>query len=737
MDTIKKILFIQPLKIKPPIFPLAYDYIYHPLNGIEMKLIDLSIDEEKTLYDELKNYSPDIVLWTIKAVDDAIYHSRRLYIKEIKEVFEKVKKIIKDDCKMVIGGSGFSIMPERILEEIKADVGIAGDVDGIFEDKNILKEIGMNVENSETKDEKNILSEIKVITKDNYKLIIRDIAENNYEKIKRYRNEEINKLYFQRGGIIPIETKRGCSLNCSFCVEPLIEGNKVKCRPPERVVEEINNLLNNGIYFYFFTDSEFNLPRNHAENICQTIIKEGLNKKIMWTAYLKPIDFDKDFALLLKEAGCWGIILGVESLSEIMLQQYNEKYSVNDIINACKICDEIGLRYSLSLLFGGPGENETTIEETFKNMKRIRPSPIANIMCGVRIYPNTPLYKQAKEEGLIQDSSDLLEPIFYDEQKLEKEILPLVMKMASENPCCHMPGKEGLVISSEELKNWYEKGNKGPYWAFWEVRDKVKREIENYFIENKVIFVRLVYCTEENIYLSKDIFFLDEDVKGKIKKIDENLLSERKKSNIVIWLDIFDKITVSNFNLAVKKEKEPLKIIENETLSIELNERLELYYNILESYYDQFKKNKEGQQKIEHIVIPVTFEREKVSTIVLFVNILKETTKDDVQYLLGFNRNIISYFRSEYEEYFYKKIIHHALRSAVAAIMARNMSHNIQSHAASYAISELEESRSRIYPPKEILPLINLLSYVKARSDFIAEVSTFWSEMPWLEKLTF
>jgi hypothetical protein len=80
----------------------------------------------------------------------------------------------------------------------------------------------------------------------------------------------------------------------------------------------------------------------------------------------------------------------------------------------------------------------------------------------------------------------------------------------------------------------------------------------------------------------------------------------------------------------------------------------------------------------------------------------------------------------------------YALRSAVAAIMARNMSHNPGSHGLAYLIAEIEEKirSGQALSVEEAKDLKNFLEYAKARMDFVAEVTTYWREVPWLEQLT-
>jgi oxygen-independent coproporphyrinogen-3 oxidase len=90
---------------------------------------------------------------------------------------------------------------------------------------------------------------------------------------------------------------------------------------------------------------------------------------------------------------------------------------------------------------------------------------------------------------------------------------------------------------------------------------------------------------------------------------------------------------------------------------------------------------------------------------------------------------IISKFQERIKSYVkHQESIEHALRSAVAAIMARNMSHNPGSHGLAHLIG------GTLSPSDQEVKAF--LEYIKSRMDFLAEVTTYWREMPWLQQLT-
>ena len=56
-----------------------------------------------------------------------------------------------------------------------------------------------------------------------------------------------NRKYEQTGAMVGIETKRGCAEACIFCADPVAKGRKARVRPPALVVQELQELAEQGI----------------------------------------------------------------------------------------------------------------------------------------------------------------------------------------------------------------------------------------------------------------------------------------------------------------------------------------------------------------------------------------------------------------------------------------------------------------------------------------------------------
>ena len=93
--------------------------------------------------------------------------------------------------------------------------------------------------------------------------------------------------YVRRGGFVGVQTKRGCPFQCIYCVYPQLEGRRYRLRSPEAVVEEIENVaVRSKVRHFFFVDSVFNDPREHALAICRELGRRRL--PVRWSAYLQP-----------------------------------------------------------------------------------------------------------------------------------------------------------------------------------------------------------------------------------------------------------------------------------------------------------------------------------------------------------------------------------------------------------------------------------------------------------------
>jgi radical SAM superfamily enzyme YgiQ (UPF0313 family) len=153
-----------------------------------------------------------------------------------------------------------------------------------------------------------------------------------------------------------------------------------------------------------------------------------------------------------------------------MLENYRKSFTQEDIVQASKICSKLMVNHCHYLLFGGPGEDEETIEESFHLMDQIDPTAII-AMLGIRIYPGTALEEISISQGVIHPGSNLIFPHFYISPKLGGRLSEIVQEKALARKRWIVPGLEINITKNliEQIRRFRIRG------PLWELVGRMKR----------------------------------------------------------------------------------------------------------------------------------------------------------------------------------------------------------------------------------------------------------------------
>lgn len=464
-----RVLLVNPNEMKPPVTPIGLDYIASALEqaGFAVDLIDLcfasSYQEELDVY--FRGYDPLAVGVTVRNTDDCYYLSQAFILPRIKEIVDYIKG--KTRRPIVLGGVGFSVMPEPIVAYVGVELGIWGDGERALP-----------------------TLVTKLVAGDDYFAIPGLI----FRKDEEYRSNppELPELldlplprrktvdsprYFREGGMGSVETKRGCEQKCIYCADPLAKGRRYRLRPPPIVADEIEGLFAQGVDNLHLCDSEFNLPYEHAVGVCEEIIKRGLGERLSWYAYLSPVPFTEELARLMVQAGCRGINFGVDHADDRILKILGRPFDAAAIKATAAICQRLAIPFMYDLLLGGPGEDKESLTTAISSMKEINPSRVG-ISAGVRIYPGTPLAEIALEDiqkgnesvrGVI--NPDFFSPVFYVSNALGDEFYPFIASLVNGDERFFFGGGEETEANYNYNANivLMEAIKKGYRGAFWDI----------------------------------------------------------------------------------------------------------------------------------------------------------------------------------------------------------------------------------------------------------------------------
>jgi len=472
----QRVLLINPNEMKPAVAPIGLDYVASSLElaGFKVDLIDLcfstSFHEALDVY--FQGHDPLAIGVTVRNTDDCYYLSQAFILPRIKEIIAYIKE--KTARPIILGGVGFSVMPEPILAYLGADWGIWGDGE---------RALPAFVKRMAAGEEPFDIPGLIYRKNGRYYCNPPELAE--LLDLPLARREAVdNPRYLREGGMGGVETKRGCEQRCIYCADPLAKGRRYRLRPPSIVADEMESLLAQGVDHLHLCDSEFNLPYKHAVAVCEEIIRRGLGERLAWYAYLSPVPFTEALALLMVKAGCRGINFGVDHAADRILKKLGRSFTAQNLRETAAICQRLKIPFMYDLLLGGPGEDKESLAIAISFMKEIKPSRVG-IAAGIRIYPGTRLAEIAladieKGNAHVRGSinPDFFAPVFYVSSAMGDELYPFIASLVKKDERFFFGGGEEVEANynynaNDVLTEAIKRGYRG---AFWDILRRLAEE---------------------------------------------------------------------------------------------------------------------------------------------------------------------------------------------------------------------------------------------------------------------
>jgi len=209
----------------------------------------------------------------------------------------------------------------------------------------------------------------------------------------------------QRVRELPINLGRGCPGQCTFCAR--VNGEKVRRRSAESVLAEIEYDVDRfGAGAIVFMDETFAANAERSVQICEGMIRRGLNRKVYWLCQTRVDSLDKPLLELMARAGCKHIALGIESGDQEILRQARKPIDFSRAASVIRHAREAKIFIDNFFLLGLPGETANSLHRT-RNLSVRLDSDFANFFLLVP-YPGTEIYQQAirRENGLVLMTKD-------------------------------------------------------------------------------------------------------------------------------------------------------------------------------------------------------------------------------------------------------------------------------------------------------------------------------------------
>lgn len=343
-------------QLPDPVIPLGVTWVASALpDRHEKAVVDLCFEDDPlaVVKERIAAFEPDVVALGIRNIQTADYSGTHEPIAYYRQLVDELRQCT--DVPVVVGGSGFSVMPESLMRALEPDYGIAGEAELAFPAllDALERRTGFGgIGGLHRFDQGELVSNPRSAT-------FLDM-----DALPMPDRSLVDPRHYDRHAIEGVQTKRGCPLRCEYCTYPIVEGRTGRVRSPAAVVDEIEALAGGPrtVHHFFIVDSVFNLPIRHAKAVCREMISRGVD--LPWTCYANPLGFDPELAELMAGAGCAGMEVGADSGSDRLLQTLRKGFTTDQIRRLSALAREFAIPDCHTFLLGTPGESIDDVMRT-------------------------------------------------------------------------------------------------------------------------------------------------------------------------------------------------------------------------------------------------------------------------------------------------------------------------------------------------------------------------------------
>jgi hypothetical protein len=346
--------------------------------GHDVRFIDLpeTSAQHRAFRRVLSEWSADSLAVGIRNLDNSGFHGFESYLRQPAALVAEARRA-RPGIRVILGGPAATVDPQLVLRTVQPDHVVLG------EGEESLPHAIARLEAVE------LLPAI-IGADEKSRAPYRVLNTGALPAPRLY--EWVANLWPYPGGDAgyPLQTKRGCPLQCTCCTYGQIEGTRYRFLDPQAVADEVEGAMARGVRVFEFVDRTFNLPPRHALGVLAALRERRLSANDVGTG-LNPAKLPDELLAAMREVGFRSVILTAESASDTMLAGYQKNYRRGARHPAADLLAKHDIKTRWVFLLGGPGETPPTVGEFLGFIEERVHSPHAvYITSGIRIYAGSP-----------------------------------------------------------------------------------------------------------------------------------------------------------------------------------------------------------------------------------------------------------------------------------------------------------------------------------------------------------
>jgi len=198
-----------------------------------------------------------------------------------------------------------------------------------------------------------------------------------------------------------VQCTRGCPFSCEFCDIIVVFGRKMRFKPIDQVLREVEAWRRNGVSVVFFADDNFVGHRAYARELLQALARWNSRQRRPLAFYTQAsIDIvrDEELLRLLRDANFNEVFLGIESPRKASLAETHKTQNVKlNLVEAIHTIQSHNLFVMAGMIVGFDNDDLDIFDEQYEFCQKAQ---IPIIMNNALIAsPKTPLSQRLQAEG--------------------------------------------------------------------------------------------------------------------------------------------------------------------------------------------------------------------------------------------------------------------------------------------------------------------------------------------------
>ena len=337
--------------------PLELEYLVGNIDKAKasVKIIDMIL-EKKPIEFFINKYKPHIVGMTAYIT----------HVGAVKEIARKIKRLSNQTI-TVVGGVHAEVVPEDFTSKYIDCIICSNPVETFIKiiDRVRAGEDTKEIEGTYAKGKKHVRTS-------SYNILPPDRS-----SVKKYRKKY---YYMFHNPCALIKTSLGCPYTCSFCFCKEITGGKYFARKIDEVMEELESIKEREIYI---VDDDFLFNEDRLNLFCDELEKRNIHKRFLVYGRADFIASHEKVIGRLSRHGLSAVIVGVESVREKDLKDFNKRSSLENNEKAIRILQKYGIELYATMILQP--------DFTKKDFRQIEDYIIGLNVSFVNLQPLTPL----------------------------------------------------------------------------------------------------------------------------------------------------------------------------------------------------------------------------------------------------------------------------------------------------------------------------------------------------------